>query len=238
MLQSNPTDAEAVVWEKLCSSHISIGHVPIDVDLAQEEPDSATPESTTQLEFEPRHSNRTTMEGFRAIESERTETLETDDQIIKAFSASVLIPTQATLDEEEKAINSEKENIPFQQNSYVCDQQEGAEIVPKAAILQRLNSKKDVKSYQLGKQLSCKWSTGAGPRIGCMRDYPIEMQSHALEQMDLSPRTTGHLSRRGSLSPRHITSPSPLSFSRESSKQPHQKQQLQKPRSLDRNDRT
>ncbi|KAF2320160.1 hypothetical protein GH714_024731 [Hevea brasiliensis] len=41
----------------------------------------------------------------------------------------------------------------------------GAEI-PKTAMLNRNNSKKAVKSYQLGHQLSLKWSTGAGPRIG------------------------------------------------------------------------
>lgn len=188
MLQSNPTDEDAVVWERQCSSHISIGRVPIDLDLAQEELDFATSESTAEIESELRQQNWTTMEGFRAIESERTETSDTDDQIIKAFSANVLITTQATLDEVDKGVHSAKESISFRQNSYVCDQQEGTEIVPKAAILQRLNSKKEVKSYQLGRQLSCKWSTGAGPRIGCMRDYPIELQSHALEQMHLSPQ--------------------------------------------------
>ncbi|CAM0873392.1 unnamed protein product [Alopecurus aequalis] len=60
--------------------------------------------------------------------------------------------------------------------------------VPREKILQRINSKKDMKSYQLGKQLSFKWTTGAGPRIGCVRDYPSELQTHALEQMNLSPR--------------------------------------------------
>ena len=44
--------------------------------------------------------------------------------------------------------------------------------VPKKAILQRINSKKATKSYQLGHQLSHRWSTGAGPRIGCVADYP------------------------------------------------------------------
>ncbi|KAI3743170.1 hypothetical protein L1987_60875 [Smallanthus sonchifolius] len=48
---------------------------------------------------------------------------------------------------------------------------------------------KETKSFQLGRQISCKWSTGAGPRIGCLRDYPLELQSHALEQAKLSPRS-------------------------------------------------
>ena len=61
--------------------------------------------------------------------------------------------------------------------------------VPKTAILQRINSKKAAKSYQLGNQLSCKWSSGAGPRIGCVADYPVELRQHALEFVSLSPRT-------------------------------------------------
>ncbi|KVH89664.1 IQ motif, EF-hand binding site-containing protein [Cynara cardunculus var. scolymus] len=48
--------------------------------------------------------------------------------------------------------------------------------VPKTAILERINSKKAARSYQLGNQLSLKWSTGAGPRIGCIADYPLELR--------------------------------------------------------------
>ncbi|XP_068651897.1 IQ domain-containing protein IQM1-like [Aristolochia californica] len=44
--------------------------------------------------------------------------------------------------------------------------------------------------FQMGKLLSCKWSTGAGPRIGCVRDYPTELQFRALEKVNLSPRVT------------------------------------------------
>ncbi|KAF8728813.1 hypothetical protein HU200_018094 [Digitaria exilis] len=74
------------------------------------------------------------------------------------------------------------------------DNQEAAEEqapVPREKILQRINSKKEMKSYQLGKQLSFKWTTGAGPRIGCVRDYPSELQLQALEQVNLSPRCSG-----------------------------------------------
>uniref|UniRef100_A0A7N2M6Q8 Uncharacterized protein n=1 Tax=Quercus lobata TaxID=97700 RepID=A0A7N2M6Q8_QUELO len=61
--------------------------------------------------------------------------------------------------------------------------------VPKTAILERINSKKAAKSHQLCNQLSCKWSSGAGPRIGCVADYPVELRQHALEFDNLSPRT-------------------------------------------------
>ncbi|XP_059646720.1 IQ domain-containing protein IQM3-like [Cornus florida] len=59
--------------------------------------------------------------------------------------------------------------------------------VPKTSILKRINSKKVAKSYELGRQVSLKWSTGAGPRIGCIADYPIELRVQALEFVNLSP---------------------------------------------------
>ncbi|CAI9766546.1 unnamed protein product [Fraxinus pennsylvanica] len=42
--------------------------------------------------------------------------------------------------------------------------------------------------YNLDKHMSCKWTTGNGPRIGCVREYPAELQFRALEQVNLSPR--------------------------------------------------
>ncbi|KAL4571832.1 hypothetical protein LXL04_018597 [Taraxacum kok-saghyz] len=42
--------------------------------------------------------------------------------------------------------------------------------------------------YNLANRLSCKWASGTGARIGCLRDYPAELQSRALEQVNLSPR--------------------------------------------------
>lgn len=46
-------------------------------------------------------------------------------------------------------------------------------------------------TYTMAKHLSCKWSTGTGPRISCVRDYPTDLQSRALEQVNLSPRLAG-----------------------------------------------
>ncbi|XP_028774223.1 IQ domain-containing protein IQM1-like [Neltuma alba] len=43
-------------------------------------------------------------------------------------------------------------------------------------------------AFDVSKRLSRKWSTGAGPRIGCVREYPAHLQSRALEQVNLSPR--------------------------------------------------
>ncbi|GJM87998.1 hypothetical protein PR202_ga04010 [Eleusine coracana subsp. coracana] len=63
--------------------------------------------------------------------------------------------------------------------------------VPQKAILERIKSKSESKSYQLGDKVSLKWSTGAGARIGCVKDYPVELRMQALEMVDLSPRASG-----------------------------------------------
>lgn len=36
--------------------------------------------------------------------------------------------------------------------------------------------------------MSRKWTTGAGPRITCVREYPSELQFKALEHVNLSPK--------------------------------------------------
>lgn len=70
------------------------------------------------------------------------------------------------------------------------------EPIPREKIIQRINSHKGMKSYQLAQRLSCKWTTGAGPRIGCVRDYPTELQNRALEEVNLSPRSSFASPRR------------------------------------------
>ncbi|WOL02280.1 IQ domain-containing protein IQM3-like isoform X2 [Canna indica] len=62
--------------------------------------------------------------------------------------------------------------------------------VPKKILLERINSKRKMSSYQLGHQLCSKWCSGAGPRIGCVADYPVEVRVQALEYVNLSPRVT------------------------------------------------
>ena len=52
------------------------------------------------------------------------------------------------------------------------------------------NMKAPAFNMGMAKRLSCKWTSGVGPRIGCVRDYPTELQSQALEQVNLSPRVT------------------------------------------------
>ncbi|KAL9236061.1 hypothetical protein vseg_010769 [Gypsophila vaccaria] len=60
--------------------------------------------------------------------------------------------------------------------------------VPKEAILERINSRNAQSSYELGHQIQRTWSTGLGPRIGCIADYPSQLRFQALALTDLSPR--------------------------------------------------
>ncbi|KAJ6778607.1 IQ DOMAIN-CONTAINING PROTEIN IQM6 [Salix koriyanagi] len=83
------------------------------------------------------------------------------------------------------------------------NEEENEDPVPEEKLLQRIDSHKGMKSYQLEKQLVLsKWTTGAGPRIRCMKDYPPELRLWVLENANLSPRT-----RSDNSSPR----PDPLS---------------------------
>ncbi|KAL8236468.1 hypothetical protein R6Q59_017549 [Mikania micrantha] len=60
---------------------------------------------------------------------------------------------------------------------------------PRAVDILRTPTRADhVSLNRLANRLSCKWASGTGPRIGCVRDYPAELQSRALEQVNLSPR--------------------------------------------------
>lgn len=101
-------------------------------------------------------------------------------------------------EEEEEMFDLEQESVPSEQSTPRRgggggeeEETKESEVVKIAeeSILKRINSKKESRSFQLGKQLSCKWTTGAGPRIGCVRDYPSELQFQALEQVNLSPRS-------------------------------------------------
>ncbi|URE38098.1 calmodulin-binding protein [Musa troglodytarum] len=92
----------------------------------------------------------------------------------------------------EEASDRQQRYIFRKKNLFLEEGEEADEgFVPSELILGRINSKKGIGSYQLGKQLSFRWTTGAGPRIGCVRDYPSELQFRALEQVNLSPKSAG-----------------------------------------------
>ena len=101
----------------------------------------------------------------------------------------------------EESLSSEEDFMVPKMNFFDgYPEEDDEQPIPKEKILQRIDSHKGMKSYQLGKQLSSKWATGAGPRIGCMRDYPSELQARVLEQSNLSPK-----SRSANASPRSFS---------------------------------
>ncbi|XP_050215420.1 IQ domain-containing protein IQM2 [Mercurialis annua] len=147
-----------------------------------------------------------TMNDFE-IEEINAENLaqdESDDAVLKARKPGRLeIPKT---DELLQTIESENQTAGLSGNNASADKydqdQEDNEVenIPEEAILQRINSKKGTETFQLGRQLSCKWTTGAGPRIGCVRDYPSQLQFRALEQVNLSPRRIFHSRSIGTFS--------------------------------------
>lgn len=81
-------------------------------------------------------------------------------------------------------------------NDTAVDSMEKEEVAGKSTSLNRIRGEvKDlslnttpVPAFEFSRIPSSKWTTGAGPRIGCVLDYPANLQSKALEQVNLSPR--------------------------------------------------
>ncbi|EPS67100.1 hypothetical protein M569_07678 [Genlisea aurea] len=82
------------------------------------------------------------------------------------------------------------------------------------------SSSSEKPAYNLVRRMSQKWCTGAGARIGCVREYPAQLQLQALQHVNLSPRLAPAMngpipsprpSPRIHLSPRvaHMGLPSP-----------------------------
>ncbi|CAL8100929.1 unnamed protein product [Prunus armeniaca] len=70
-----------------------------------------------------------------------------------------------------------------------------------------MGSNAEAPAFDLSRPLSCKWTSGLGPRIGCVRDYPANLQFMALEQVNLSPKVS--LGHHGSGAPIPSPRPSP-----------------------------
>ncbi|KAK4392084.1 IQ domain-containing protein IQM3 [Sesamum angolense] len=115
-----------------------------------------------------------------------------DGSMSEVPSASDSTPCDLPVEKEEQSSEKSETSQPKTTAEYKRTLSGGLQSpradVPKTVILQRINSKKAAKSYQLGHKLSIKWSTGAGPRIGCVADYPVELRLQALEFTNISPR--------------------------------------------------
>ncbi|KAL0333759.1 UNVERIFIED_CONTAM: IQ domain-containing protein IQM4 [Sesamum angustifolium] len=107
-----------------------------------------------------------------------------------------------------KVANATEEPIPEPTDDSSCEQLEDVSASDKDGPQDKpeitFPDHKDRLVYSLSKRMSSKWSTGAGPRIGCVREYPTELQFRALEHLNLSPKVVfGPVSNYGPIpSPR------------------------------------
>ncbi|KAL0426878.1 UNVERIFIED_CONTAM: IQ domain-containing protein IQM1 [Sesamum latifolium] len=107
-----------------------------------------------------------------------------------------------------KVVNATEEPIPGPSDDSSCEQSEDVSMSDKDGPCDKpeitFSDHKDKPVYSLAKRPSSKWSTGAGPRIGCVREYPTELQFRALEHLNLSPKVVfGPVSNYGPIpSPR------------------------------------
>ncbi|KAJ6704663.1 IQ DOMAIN-CONTAINING PROTEIN IQM3, partial [Salix purpurea] len=227
-VQTSPTDEEDSVPHKQKSSkHLRSNSS--DEDLSQEVNDlvteeinvpELTPENTDSVEeetssvLEKQKSRR--LSNFGRIlsnlevpeKSGLVEKMEIENHMVGSHGGNTSSPVEdGYVSSAEEGSGTEQHSLAPNDNLF-DEEQEGddEQNVPDEAIIERINSKKGIASYQLGRQLSCKWTTGAGPRIGCVRDYPSELQFRALEQVNLSPRSFLH-SRSTGLMNRKVSTP-------------------------------
>ncbi|XP_009617821.1 IQ domain-containing protein IQM2 [Nicotiana tomentosiformis] len=182
-LQKDVLETEANVLEESTSekSDLKVQQNAADIQLSDSKPSHSFSSKLTNLQIP---SNDDFLQKLKN-ESEATKS--------SSNSSSLESPSDG-YETAEELFALEKDQTDLEHSSSIEELEESKEeIIPEESIIQRINSHKDLKSYQLGKQLSCKWSTGAGPRIGCLRDYPSQLQSHALEQVSLSPRSACRL---------------------------------------------
>ncbi|VAH61174.1 unnamed protein product [Triticum turgidum subsp. durum] len=97
---------------------------------------------------------------FKKTSDEPTETEEHDEK-----------PTEAEHDE---TLNSSQIELPEM------------DIIKE--VVAEDNAEAEAAATKMASLPSFKWATAAGARIGCVRDYPADLQSMALEHVNLSPR--------------------------------------------------
>ncbi|KAK7278790.1 hypothetical protein RJT34_23826 [Clitoria ternatea] len=187
---------------------------------AKELPDSTNEDSNVDSNSQPTLSRLSIRLGSKIARlniPNRVEVLDTLREQINAPTIEFHSPDDyCGYETAEESFIDEEDFMVSKSNLFVKDQEEGnVTPIPKEKIMKRIYLHQRMRSYQLAYHLSTKWTTGAGPRIGCMRDYPPELQFYILEQQNLSPRT-----RTTAPSPRiplsssrfspHIAFPAPL----------------------------
>ncbi|KAI3878476.1 hypothetical protein MKX03_007256 [Papaver bracteatum] len=124
----------------------------------------------------------------------KTKDTETKQEALPEAPAATALPVEK---------DAVRDNEPFDNTSVVVDYKEDS-VETKATNVEVPAKNVEVPAFSFEKRLSCKWISGVGPRIGCVRDYPSELQFQALEQVNLSPRVaSGTIRKNGPIpSPR------------------------------------
>ncbi|XP_010908684.1 IQ domain-containing protein IQM1 [Elaeis guineensis] len=123
---------------------------------------------------------------------------------------------RCSVDDDEYSSSMTREHQPTAEVSKLAEVVESAIKVHKVEEPAKETAKPDhvidssmdkAAAFELGRRLSCKWTSPTGARIGCVRDYPAELQHKALEQVNLSPRVV--ITPHGSKVPIPSPRPSP-----------------------------
>ncbi|GFY99856.1 calmodulin-binding family protein [Actinidia rufa] len=185
IVQKSPTDEEEDLLGKIRSE----GSLPNDFAAPEFAQANARPPHLPSSRFSRRlHSKITSLE------------IPGKDNVIEMFKKNEHHSMETPIDGYETAeeVLSDDDDFTVSKRNLFDEDEETYydEPIPKEKIIERINSQKARMSYQLAQRLSCKWSTGAGPRIGCVRDYPSELQNRALEEVNLSPMSSFSSPRR------------------------------------------
>ncbi|KAJ1420325.1 hypothetical protein SESBI_14459 [Sesbania bispinosa] len=97
---------------------------------------------------------------------------------VKKYALDDDVPPSKPVDEELQFESTEAKSSSDSATAKNCSQDNVCHI----------GTNVETSQHKESKPLSSKWTTGAGPRIGCVREYPAKLQVKALEQLNLSPR--------------------------------------------------
>ncbi|XP_066391288.1 IQ domain-containing protein IQM2-like isoform X5 [Miscanthus floridulus] len=172
--QMSPDEDDEEFWSRLRS-------IPSDCCAAADKPEQD--QQAAAQETNPCQAPQ------EATESTTPDEVSQQEETSKSLSPTATVTRQDSTEDAETSTSGHRALSEDSQEENNAAAAADNTAVPREKILQRISSKKETKSYQLGKQVSFKWTTGAGPRIVCVRDYPSELQLRALEQVHLSPRS-------------------------------------------------
>ncbi|XP_009138959.1 IQ domain-containing protein IQM6 [Brassica rapa] len=166
--------------------HFKVKRMPSKIKEVEEEPcDFVDAETGLSPNAKPKsHAELHTLTRFHPKDKGMAE----DDQDYDEEEPET--PSEEGYETAEETFIAEEEFAYPKSHLFDEDIEEYEKPVPKEKIMKRIDSHKGLKSYQLAERLHSRWSTGAGPRISCMRDYPSELQFRVLEQAQLSPRAS------------------------------------------------